>query len=87
MRCQRFLKGEDRLVFAWAGVYPARPMDDEGRALELPALDERRDGSGGAAGQDDLGDRFLSADWGRIVDLSTDPEAGREHGLPPRRRC
>ena len=46
VRCQRFLKGEDRLVFAWAGLYPARPVDDEGRALDLPALDERRDGSG-----------------------------------------
>ena len=46
VRCQRFLKGEDRLVFAWAGEYPARPVDDEGRALELPALDDRRDGSG-----------------------------------------
>jgi DNA gyrase subunit A len=46
VRCQRFLKGEDRLVFAWAGAYPARPLDEEGRALELPALDERRDGSG-----------------------------------------
>ncbi|WP_034265348.1 DNA gyrase/topoisomerase IV subunit A [Actinospica robiniae] len=46
VRCQRFLKGEDRLVFAWAGPYPARPVDEEGRALALPALDERRDGSG-----------------------------------------
>jgi DNA gyrase subunit A len=46
VRVQRFLKGEDRLVFAWAGLYPARPVDDEGRALDLPALDERRDGSG-----------------------------------------
>ena len=46
VRCQRFLKGEDRLVFAWAGVYPARPLDEEGRALDLPTLDERRDGSG-----------------------------------------
>ncbi|HEX4788448.1 MAG TPA: DNA topoisomerase IV subunit A [Actinospica sp.] len=46
VRCQRFLKGEDRLVFAWVGAYPARPLDEEGRALALPALDERRDGSG-----------------------------------------
>jgi len=46
VRCQRFLKGEDRLVFAWVGPYPARPADEEGRALTLPALDERRDGSG-----------------------------------------
>jgi DNA gyrase subunit A len=46
VRCQRFLKGEDRLVFAWAGPYPARPVDEEGRALTLPALDDRRDGSG-----------------------------------------
>jgi DNA gyrase subunit A len=46
VRCQRFLKGEDRLVFAWVGPYPARPVDEEGRALALPALDDRRDGSG-----------------------------------------
>jgi DNA gyrase subunit A len=46
VRCQRFLKGEDRLVFAWVGAYPARPEDEEGRALALPALDDRRDGSG-----------------------------------------
>jgi DNA gyrase subunit A len=46
VRVQRFLKGEDRLVFAWAGPYPSRPVDEEGRALRLPALDERRDGSG-----------------------------------------
>lgn len=46
VRCQRFLKGEDRLVFAWAGPYPARPVDTEGKALALPALDDRRDGSG-----------------------------------------
>jgi DNA gyrase subunit A len=46
VRVQRFLKGEDRLVFAWAGVYPARPLDEEGLAAELPALDDRRDGSG-----------------------------------------
>ncbi len=46
VRCQRFLKGEDRLVYAWAGPYPARPVDEEGHALKLPALDDRRDGSG-----------------------------------------
>ncbi|WP_042363703.1 DNA gyrase/topoisomerase IV subunit A [Streptacidiphilus neutrinimicus] len=46
VRCQRFLKGEDKLVFAWAGSTPARAATANGSPAELPARDPRRDGSG-----------------------------------------
>ncbi|AWK11555.1 DNA topoisomerase 4 subunit A [Streptomyces spongiicola] len=46
VRCQRFLKGEDRLVFAWAGVSAARAAQQNGSPAELPEIDPRRDGSG-----------------------------------------
>ena len=46
VRAHRFLRGEDRLVLAWAGVGPARAVGSEGRAVPLPEPDERRDASG-----------------------------------------
>ncbi|MFD9221051.1 DNA topoisomerase (ATP-hydrolyzing) subunit A [Streptomyces sp. NPDC060064] len=46
VRCQRFLKGEDVLVLAWAGAAPARAAQKNGAPAELPELDPRRDGSG-----------------------------------------
>ncbi|MCX4532140.1 DNA topoisomerase IV subunit A [Streptomyces sp. NBC_00841] len=46
VRCQRFLKGEDVLVFAWAGPIPARAAQKNGAPSELPEPDPRRDGSG-----------------------------------------
>ena len=46
VRCHRFLKGEDTLVFAWAGTAPARAAASSGAPVELPAPDGRRDGSG-----------------------------------------
>ncbi|NJQ04924.1 DNA gyrase/topoisomerase IV subunit A [Streptomyces lonarensis] len=46
VRCQRFLKGESGLEFAWAGSLPARAAGPGGTAAELPAADPRRDGSG-----------------------------------------
>ena len=46
MRCQRFLRGEDRLDIAWVGTKPARAASADGSPVELPAEDERRDGSG-----------------------------------------
>jgi DNA gyrase subunit A len=46
VRCQRFLRGEDLLTFAWAGAVPARAADEAGNPVELPSLDDRRDGSG-----------------------------------------
>ncbi|MCB5163701.1 DNA topoisomerase IV subunit A [Streptomyces bambusae] len=50
VRCQRFLKGEDLLVLAWAGAGPARAAAANGTPAELPAPDPRRDGSGAALG-------------------------------------
>ncbi len=46
VRCHRFLKGEDTLVLAFAGNTPARAAAANGVAIELPAADGRRDGSG-----------------------------------------
>jgi DNA gyrase subunit A len=46
VRSQRFLKGEDTLVFAWVGEGPARAVGPDGQPVELPAVDMRRDGSG-----------------------------------------
>jgi len=46
VRCQRFLKGEDRLVLAWAGAPPARAAAASGVGVDLPGAHGRRDGSG-----------------------------------------
>ncbi|MFB7938950.1 DNA topoisomerase (ATP-hydrolyzing) subunit A [Streptomyces sp. NPDC056049] len=46
VRCQRFLKGEDVLILAWAGALPARAAQNNGTPVELPEPDPRRDGSG-----------------------------------------
>jgi DNA gyrase subunit A len=46
VRCHRFLKGEDTLVLAWAGRGPARAAAASGAAVDLPAPEGRRDGSG-----------------------------------------
>ncbi|MCI3220817.1 DNA topoisomerase (ATP-hydrolyzing) subunit A [Streptomyces sp. NP-1717] len=46
VRCQRFLKGEDLLIFAWAGAAPARAAQKNGTPARLPEPDPRRDGSG-----------------------------------------
>jgi DNA gyrase subunit A len=46
VRCHRFLKGEDTLVLAFAGNTPARASAANGVAVDLPAADGRRDGSG-----------------------------------------
>ncbi|HET6626076.1 MAG TPA: DNA topoisomerase IV subunit A [Nocardioidaceae bacterium] len=46
VRCHRFLKGEDTLVFAWAGPGPARAAASSGAPVELPEPTGRRDGSG-----------------------------------------
>ncbi len=45
VRCHRFLKGEDTLVFAWAGTAPARAAAT-GSPVDLPEAIGRRDGSG-----------------------------------------
>jgi DNA gyrase subunit A len=46
VRCQRFLRGEDTLVLAWAGAAPALGATEAGTPVELPPADGRRDGSG-----------------------------------------
>ncbi len=46
VRCHRFLKGEDQLVFAWVGTAPARAAASSGAPIDLPEADGRRDGSG-----------------------------------------
>ncbi|WP_326672930.1 DNA gyrase/topoisomerase IV subunit A [Streptomyces sp. NBC_01257] len=46
VRCHRFLKGEDVLVFGWAGATPARAAQKNGTPAALPEPDPRRDGSG-----------------------------------------
>jgi DNA gyrase subunit A len=46
VRCHRFLKGEDALVFAWAGTAPARAAAASGSPVDLPDPTGRRDGSG-----------------------------------------
>ena len=46
VRCQRFLKGEDVLIVAWAGAAPARAAQKNGSPAELTEIDPRRDGSG-----------------------------------------
>ncbi|MFF7815101.1 DNA topoisomerase (ATP-hydrolyzing) subunit A [Streptomyces sp. NPDC007945] len=46
VRCQRFLKGEDVLLLAWAGALPARAAQKNGTPVDLPEPDPRRDGSG-----------------------------------------
>ncbi|GLX40460.1 DNA topoisomerase (ATP-hydrolyzing) [Streptomyces roseochromogenus] len=48
VRCQRFLKGEDLLVLAWAGNAPVRGASANGAPAALPPVDPRRDGSGAA---------------------------------------
>ncbi|MEU6007896.1 DNA topoisomerase IV subunit A [Streptomyces sp. NPDC047453] len=46
VRCQRFLKGEDCLAFAWAGPTPVLAAQKNGSPAQLPEVDPRRDGSG-----------------------------------------
>ena len=46
VRCMRLLKGEDGLVFAWAGRGPALAAADSGAPVDLPEPVAKRDGSG-----------------------------------------
>ena len=46
VRAQRFLRGEDTVILAWVGPAPARATGSAGQAVELPAVDPRRDASG-----------------------------------------
>jgi DNA gyrase subunit A len=47
VRVQRFLKGETRLAVAWVGPRPVG-ASTTGDPVELPSVDNRRDGSGEA---------------------------------------
>ncbi|MDR1387786.1 MAG: DNA topoisomerase IV subunit A [Propionibacteriaceae bacterium] len=51
VRCHRFLKGEDRLLLAWAGPAPAVAAAASGNPVALPTPDSRRDMSGSPAAQ------------------------------------
>ncbi|MFI7440385.1 DNA topoisomerase (ATP-hydrolyzing) subunit A [Nonomuraea indica] len=46
VRAQRFLKGEDVLLLAWAGPAPAKAVSVVGKPVPLPDEIGRRDGSG-----------------------------------------
>lgn len=46
VRSQRFLKGQNTLIFAWVGLYPLHASTSAGSPVELPKPDMRRDGSG-----------------------------------------
>lgn len=46
MRPQRFLKGQNTLILARAGLYPLHASISTGPPVELPRPDIRRDGSG-----------------------------------------
>lgn len=46
VRSQRFLKGQNTLIFAWVGEYPIHACTEGGHPVELPKPDMRRDGSG-----------------------------------------
>ncbi|WP_327590278.1 DNA topoisomerase IV subunit A [Nonomuraea sp. NBC_00507] len=46
VRAQRFLKGEDELLLAWAGPAPAKAVSGVGKPVPLPEEIGRRDGSG-----------------------------------------
>ncbi len=46
VRCHRFVRGEGALLLAWAGPAPARAASAAGASVDLPDVDDRRDGSG-----------------------------------------
>ncbi|MDR1448108.1 MAG: DNA topoisomerase IV subunit A [Candidatus Ancillula sp.] len=46
VRSQKFLKGQNSLIYAWIGAKNARANTSTGAPKELPEIDMRRDGSG-----------------------------------------
>lgn len=46
VRCHKFKKGEDTLTRAWCGPLPARACTVSGSSVDLPDVDDRRDGTG-----------------------------------------
>lgn len=79
VRAQRFLKGEDVLLLAWAGPAPAKAVSATGKPIPLPDEIGRRDGSGmrlthtiGAVGG------ALGADRGSVPAASGDSESSAD---------
>lgn len=46
VKCHRFKKGEDTVTRAWSGVRPVRACTVSGTPVDLPDVDDRRDGTG-----------------------------------------
>lgn len=46
VRAHRFLKGQDTLVQGWVGPAPVHACTETGKPVNLPEVDDRRDGSG-----------------------------------------
>lgn len=46
VRSQKFLKGQNQLIYAWAGRGTARANTNTGLPVDFPEIDMRRDGSG-----------------------------------------
>ncbi|MBD8077984.1 DNA gyrase/topoisomerase IV subunit A [Cellulosimicrobium arenosum] len=46
VRAHRFLKGADTLILAWVGQGPPHATGSGGQPVDLPEVDQRRDGSG-----------------------------------------
>lgn len=46
VRSHRFVRGEDTLITAWAGPQPPHAVAAGGQSIDLPDVDNRRDGSG-----------------------------------------
>ncbi|MBG0812701.1 DNA topoisomerase (ATP-hydrolyzing) subunit A [Planomonospora sp. ID82291] len=76
VRAQRFLKGEDVLLLAWAGPGPARAVSATGKPVPLPEELGRRDGSG-------LRLTHAVAAVGGALGSSPDAAADEAAGRPP----
>ncbi|WGT48373.1 DNA gyrase/topoisomerase IV subunit A [Tessaracoccus lacteus] len=72
VRCHRFLKGEGALLIAAIGPRPLVAAAASGSAVDLPAVDPRRDGSGVALAQP------VTMIAGRIGDQAAAAPAGRD---------
>ncbi|MBO3103588.1 DNA gyrase/topoisomerase IV subunit A [Cellulomonas fengjieae] len=46
VRAHRFLRGEDTVLLGWVGAAPAWATGSAGQPVDLPPVDQRRDGSG-----------------------------------------
>ena len=84
VRCQRFLRGEDELIFAWAGSTP-RAATSAGVAVELPAADTRRDGSGVplTGNLAAIGGSIGGSDVGSDVGSAGQPDGVDDAGVAP----